>query len=129
MAQLCRISRMVAPAHTALPLTLLLSMEAYRLQRELPLGRQSAGAGLLEAYLRYGGNRDHQLVVWGKAMPPGSINRPRGGTPKLGLWQPGLMLGEMQQPRTGRSCFLALALMNGPGSACPGATVPFPLWE
>ena len=70
MAQLCRIRRMVAPAHTALPLTLLLSMEAYRLQREQPLGRQSAGAGLLEAYLRYGGNRDHQLVVCGEDDAP-----------------------------------------------------------
>ena len=47
----------------ALPLTLLMAPQAYRLDPERPLGRQSAGAGFLEAYLRYGGNQRHHLVV------------------------------------------------------------------
>lgn len=41
-------------------------MEAYQLQHEQPLGRQSAGAGFLEAYLRFSNNREHQLVVCGE---------------------------------------------------------------
>ena len=47
----------------ALPLTLLMTPQAYRLDPDRPLGRQSAGAGFLEAYLRYGRNRRHHLVV------------------------------------------------------------------
>jgi starch synthase len=47
----------------ALPLTLLLAPQAYRLDPQRPLGRESAGAGFLEAYLRFGGNRRHHLVV------------------------------------------------------------------
>lgn len=46
-----------------LPLTLLMARQAYRLERDKPLGRHSAGAGFLEAYLRYGGNATHQVVV------------------------------------------------------------------
>ena len=46
-----------------LPLSLLMARQAYSLDRDKPLGRQSAGAGLLEAYLRYGGNQRHELVV------------------------------------------------------------------
>ena len=37
--------------------------QAYRLDPERPLGRESAGAGFLEAYLRFGGNRRHHVVV------------------------------------------------------------------
>ena len=58
---------MEPPTRAPLPLTLLMVMEAYRLQRDQPLGRQSAGAGLLEAYLRYGGNAEHKLVVTAEA--------------------------------------------------------------
>ena len=47
----------------ALPLTLLLAPQAYRLDPQRPLGRESAGAGFLEAYLRFGGNHRHHLVV------------------------------------------------------------------
>jgi glycosyltransferase involved in cell wall biosynthesis len=46
-----------------LPLTLLMAPQAYRLDPNRPLGRQSAGAGFLEGYLRYGGNQRHHLVV------------------------------------------------------------------
>jgi starch synthase len=46
-----------------LPLSLLMAPQAYRLDPQQPLGRQSAGAGFLEAYLRYGGNEQHHLVV------------------------------------------------------------------
>ena len=47
----------------SLPLSLLLAPQAYRLDPERPLGRESAGAGFLEAYLRFGGNRRHHVVV------------------------------------------------------------------
>ena len=46
-----------------LPLSLLMAPQAYRLDPQRPLGRQSAGAGFLEAYLRYSGNLNHHLVV------------------------------------------------------------------
>ena len=46
-----------------LPLALLMTRQAYSLDRNKPLGCQSAGAGLLEAYLRYGGQSKHQIVV------------------------------------------------------------------
>ena len=58
---------MEPPNREALHLSLLMVMEAYRLQRDQPLGRQSADAGLLEAYLRYGDNSDHTLVVTAEA--------------------------------------------------------------
>jgi len=37
--------------------------QAYSLDRKNPLGRQSAGASLLEAYLRFGDQLQHQIVV------------------------------------------------------------------
>lgn len=37
--------------------------QAYRHDPQQPLGRQSAGAGFLEAYLRYSRNRYHHIVV------------------------------------------------------------------
>lgn len=46
-----------------LPLALLMTRQAYSLDHNKPLGRQSAGAGLLEAYFRYGGQTKHQIVV------------------------------------------------------------------
>lgn len=46
-----------------LPLALLMTRQAYSLDRNKPLGRQSAGAGLLESYLRYGQQQRHQIVV------------------------------------------------------------------
>jgi starch synthase len=52
-----------------LPLSLLMAPQAYRLDPQRPLGRQSAGAGFLEAYLRYSSNQRHYLVV---------IERPHG---------------------------------------------------
>ena len=54
-----------AMADTAqpLPLSLLMAPQAYQLDPQRPLGRQSAGAGFLEAYLRYSGNQHHHLVV------------------------------------------------------------------
>jgi starch synthase len=47
----------------ALPLTLLMAPQAYRLDAEKPLGRESAGASFLEAYLRFSGNQRHHIVV------------------------------------------------------------------
>ena len=46
-----------------LPLTLLMARDAYQVVPNQPLGRQSAGASFLEAYLRFSGNQTHQLVV------------------------------------------------------------------
>ena len=46
-----------------LPLALLMTRQAYSLDRHKPIGRQSAGAGMLEAYLRYGQQHRHQIVV------------------------------------------------------------------
>ena len=46
-----------------LPLTLLMARDAYQVVPNQPLGRQSAGASFLEAYLRFSGNHTHQLVV------------------------------------------------------------------
>ena len=66
MAQLWRIMAMTKRNRIHFPLTLLLSMQAYQLDAEQPLGRQSAGAGLLEAYLRYGKNHDHHIVITDK---------------------------------------------------------------
>ena len=53
----------MACTYLPLPLSLLMAPQAYRLDPQQPLGRQSAGAGFLEAYLRYGGNQQHHLVV------------------------------------------------------------------
>lgn len=46
-----------------LPLTLYIAPQAFRLDPEQPIGREAAGAGFLEAYLRFGGNRRHHLIV------------------------------------------------------------------
>lgn len=48
---------------TPLPLTLLFARNAFRLDPNKPLGRQSAGKSFLEAYLHYSGNTNHSLVV------------------------------------------------------------------
>ena len=58
---------MEPPDRAPLHLTLLMLMEAYRIQRDQPLGLQSAGAGLMEACLRCGDNSDHTLVVTAEA--------------------------------------------------------------
>lgn len=46
-----------------LPLTLLIAEDAYQFVPNQPLGRRSAGASFLEAYLRFSGNKTHHLVV------------------------------------------------------------------
>ena len=65
---------MEPPDRAPLHLTLLMLMEAYRIQRDQPLGLQSAGAGLMEAYLRCGDNSDHTLVVTAEADAAWFIN-------------------------------------------------------
>ena len=46
-----------------LPLAMLMARNGFQVNTSLPLGRQSAGASFLEAYLRYSGNRLHKLAV------------------------------------------------------------------
>ena len=50
-----------------LPLTLVMARNAFQVDPKKNLGRQSAGAAFLEAYLRYSGNTRHSLVVPNKA--------------------------------------------------------------
>ena len=46
-----------------LPLALLMARNGFQVNSSQPLGRQSAGASFLEAYLRFSGNRLHRLAV------------------------------------------------------------------
>ena len=46
-----------------LPLTLFMARDAYEVDPNNPMGRQSAGASFLKAYLNYSGNTSHHLVV------------------------------------------------------------------
>ncbi|QNI41157.1 glycosyltransferase family 4 protein [Synechococcus sp. A15-28] len=46
-----------------LPLTLVMVRNGFQVDPNQPLGRQSAGASFLEAYLHYSGNSTHSLVV------------------------------------------------------------------
>ena len=52
----------MASTNLPLPLSMLMDPQGYRLDPQVP-GRQAAGAGFLEAYLRYSGNEEHHLVV------------------------------------------------------------------
>ena len=47
----------------SLPLSLLLAQQAYCLDPDSPIGREVAGSTFLEAYLKFGGNERHHLVV------------------------------------------------------------------
>ena len=46
-----------------LPLTLVMTRDGFQVDPNQPMGRQSAGASFLEAYLHYSGNIRHSLVV------------------------------------------------------------------
>ena len=46
-----------------LPLTLVMARNGFQVDPNQPLGRQSAGASFLEAYLNHSGNTRHSLVV------------------------------------------------------------------
>ena len=46
-----------------LPITLVMARNGFEVNPKQPLGRQSAGASFLEAYLTYSGNTDHHLAV------------------------------------------------------------------
>ena len=48
------------------PVTLLMSKDGYQNDSNQPLGRRSAGEAFLKAYLLYGGNRAHHLVLHNK---------------------------------------------------------------
>jgi len=50
-------------ASRGLPLSLLMTRNAFKVNPNRPIGRQSAGASFLEAYLNYSGNKNHSLVV------------------------------------------------------------------
>ena len=47
------------------PLTLMMSKDAFLDDIDQPIGRRSAGSSFLDAYLEFGGNSYHQLVVPG----------------------------------------------------------------
>lgn len=51
------------PDNEAFPLTLLMSEDGFKNDINKPIGRRSAGASFLDAYLRYGGNQTHHLAV------------------------------------------------------------------
>ena len=51
------------PDNEAFPLTLLMAQDGFKNDIDNPIGRRSAGASFLDAYLRYGGNQTHHLVV------------------------------------------------------------------
>ena len=46
-----------------LPLSLFVARNAFKVDPNKPMGRQSAGASFLQAYLNYSGNKSHHLVV------------------------------------------------------------------
>ena len=46
-----------------LPLTLLIARNAFQVDPNQPMGRQSAGASFLQAYLHHSGNTNHSVVV------------------------------------------------------------------
>ena len=46
-----------------LPLSLLMTRDAFQVDPKQPMGRQSAGASFLEAYLHHSGNTKHSVVV------------------------------------------------------------------
>ena len=46
-----------------LKLTLLMAKNGFEVDPNLPMGRQSAGASFLEAYLKYSGNKTHHIAI------------------------------------------------------------------
>ena len=50
------------PENQPLPLTLLMSKDAFSNDPDQPIGRRSAGASFLEAYLRFSANKHHSFV-------------------------------------------------------------------
>ena len=51
------------PTKEAFPLTLLMAQDAFEDIVDKPIGRRSAGASFLDAYLRFGGNHTHHVAV------------------------------------------------------------------
>ena len=45
------------------PLTLMMSKDSFLNDKNKPIGRRSAGSSFLDAYLQYGGNDLHSIVV------------------------------------------------------------------
>ena len=59
-----------------LPLTLVMTRDGFQVDPNQPMGRQSAGASFLEAYLHYSGNIRHSLVVPQESEGKGSTRKP-----------------------------------------------------
>ena len=112
----------------SLSLSLLLAPQAYRLDPERPLGRESAGAGFLEAYLRFGGNRRHHVVVASRSHGDWFHQETCRHQYKPETVSLVLTTGELPRLKQAPLLYPVQGSMNGPGSACPGVKVSFRWW-